>query len=104
MAGDGLRAASFDELSFYAEHFGANPSTGYETLLYDCICGDPTLFQRADTIEDGWSLVDPILDVWKAIPARDFPNYPAADWGPAAAAARRRETQPDARGEARLIA
>ena len=32
----------------YAERFGATPSTGYETLVYDCMCGDATLFQRAD--------------------------------------------------------
>jgi glucose-6-phosphate 1-dehydrogenase len=66
----------------YADHFGRTPSTGYETLLYDCICGDPTLFQRADSVEDGWSVVEPILDVWRALPARAFPNYEAGTWGP----------------------
>src|SRR5262245_42562990 len=56
------------EMDFnYADHFGRTPSTGYETLLYDCLCGDPTLFQRADTVEDGWNVVQPILDVWKAL-------------------------------------
>jgi glucose-6-phosphate 1-dehydrogenase len=71
------------EMDFnYADHFGKTPSTGYETLLYDCMCGDPTLFQRADNVEDGWSIVAPILDVWKALPARTFPNYAAGSWGP----------------------
>ena len=71
------------EMSFnYADHFGRTPSTGYETLLYDCICGDPTLFQRADSVETGWSVVEPILDVWRALPARSFPNYAAGTWGP----------------------
>ncbi len=71
------------EMAFnYADHFGRTPSTGYETLLYDCICGDPTLFQRADSVEDGWSVVEPILDVWRALPARSFPNYAAGSWGP----------------------
>ena len=71
------------EMSFnYADHFGKTPSTGYETLLYDCICGDPTLFQRADSVESGWSVVESILDVWKALPARTFPNYAAGTWGP----------------------
>jgi len=23
-----------------------------------------------------------VLDVWKALPPREFPNYPAATWGP----------------------
>jgi len=71
------------EMSFnYADYFGRTPSTGYETLLYDCMCGDPTLFQRADSVEDGWSVVTPILDVWRALPPRDFPNYSAGTWGP----------------------
>jgi glucose-6-phosphate 1-dehydrogenase len=44
--------------------------------------GDPTLFQRADMVEAGWSVVQPILDVWKALPPRDFPNYASGTWGP----------------------
>ena len=69
----------------YADYFGTVPSTGYETLLYDCMMGDPTLFQRADMVEASWTVVQPILDVWKAIPPRDFPNYAAGSWGPEAA-------------------
>jgi glucose-6-phosphate 1-dehydrogenase len=44
--------------------------------------GDQTLYQRADMVEAGWSVVDPILDVWKALPVRNFPNYAAGSWGP----------------------
>jgi glucose-6-phosphate 1-dehydrogenase len=66
----------------YADYFGAQPSTGYERLLYDCMTGDATLFQRADMVEAGWTAVEPILDVWKALPARSFPNYVAGTWGP----------------------
>lgn len=66
----------------YAETFGSTPSTGYERLLYDCMTGDATLFQRADMVEAGWSAVAPILDVWKALPSRSFPNYAAGTWGP----------------------
>src|ERR1700678_4099591 len=66
----------------YADYFGTTPSTGYETLLYDCMMGDPTLFQRADMVEASWTVVQPILDVWKALPPRDFPNYAAGSWGP----------------------
>ena len=69
----------------YSDYFGSTPSTGYETLLYDCMMGDPTLFQRADMVEAGWGVVQPILDVWTALPPRDFPNYAAGTWGPAAA-------------------
>ena len=57
-------------------------STGYERLLYDCMIGDATLFQRADMVEAAWRVVAPILDVWEALPPRDFPNYAAGTWGP----------------------
>jgi glucose-6-phosphate 1-dehydrogenase len=66
----------------YSDYFGTTPSTGYETLLYDCMMGDPTLFQRADMVEASWTVVQPILDVWKALPPRDFPNYASGSWGP----------------------
>ncbi|HXX29429.1 MAG TPA: glucose-6-phosphate dehydrogenase [Myxococcaceae bacterium] len=69
----------------YVDWFGAKPSTGYETLLYDAMVGDATLFQRADMVEAGWRMVQPLIDVWKALPPRDFPNYPAGSWGPAEA-------------------
>lgn len=69
----------------YKDHFGSEPTTGYETLLFDCMNGDATLFKRADTIETGWEIVEPILDVWSALPTRDFPNYAAGSWGPRAA-------------------
>lgn len=71
------------EMGFhYKDYFGTKPSTGYETLIYDCMIGDATLFQRADNVEIGWSVVTPILDVWKALPPRSFPNYAAGTWGP----------------------
>src|SRR6266478_334048 len=66
----------------YADYFGVTPSTGYERLLHDCMIGDATLFQRADMVEAGWTIVNPVLDVWKALPPRNFPNYPAGTWGP----------------------
>ena len=66
----------------YPDHFGETVSTGYERLLFDCMIGDATLFQRADMVEASWQIVSPILDVWQAIPARDFPNYEAGTWGP----------------------
>jgi glucose-6-phosphate 1-dehydrogenase len=70
----------------YSDYFGNAPTTGYETLLYDCMNSDPTLFKRADVIEIGWELVQPILDVWGALPPRDFPDYAAGTWGPPEAA------------------
>lgn len=66
----------------YSDYFGEQVATGYERLLYDCMIGDATLFQRADMVECAWGIVSPVLDVWNAIPARDFPNYAAGTWGP----------------------
>jgi len=67
----------------YPETFGSTPSTGYETLIYDCIKGDATLFQRADMVEMGWAIVKPVQELWQALPAHTFPNYAAGSWGPA---------------------
>ena len=64
------------------DYFNGTPTTGYETLLYDCMNGDAGLFQRGDNAEAAWSVVTPILDVWSALSPRDFPNYAAGTWGP----------------------
>ena len=48
----------------YSDYFKSAPSTGYETLIYDCLVGDATLFQRADNVETGWAVVQPLLDAW----------------------------------------
>ena len=49
----------------YRDYFHTEPSTGYETLVYDCMIGDAMLFQRADSVEAGWAVVQPILDLWQ---------------------------------------
>ena len=64
----------------YSDWFRTAPSTGYETLLYDVLVGDATLFQRADNVEAGWSAVQPILDASLAVEP-----YAAGSEGPAAA-------------------
>jgi glucose-6-phosphate 1-dehydrogenase len=69
----------------YKTYFDMEPNTGYETLIYDCMIGDATLFQRADSIEAGWQAVQPILEAWGNNPPKDFPNYVAGGNGPAAA-------------------
>ena len=77
-----MRLGAVDMNFKYDDYFGTRPSTGYERLLHDCMIGDATLFQRADMVEAGWCVVSPALDVWKALPPRNFPNYPAGSWGP----------------------
>jgi glucose-6-phosphate 1-dehydrogenase len=80
--GSTLKLGAVDMNFAYTDYFGSTPSTGYERLLYDCMIGDATLFQRADMVEAGWSVVEPILDLWAAVPPRAFPNYAAGTWGP----------------------
>ncbi len=74
------------DMSFkYEDYFHSAPAVGYETLLLDCMLGDPALFQRADTVDAGWRVVDPVLEAWKQTPTYDFPDYAAGSWGPRAA-------------------
>jgi len=68
----------------YADYFGMRPTTGYETLLYDAMIGDSTLFHRADIVEAGWTVVEPILQAWEGSRA-GLPAYAAGSWGPEAA-------------------
>jgi glucose-6-phosphate 1-dehydrogenase len=74
------------EMDFaYRDYFEPLASVGYETLIYDCLIGDATLFQRADTVEAAWCAVQGLLEAWARTPADDFPNYAAGSVGPAAA-------------------
>jgi len=69
----------------YQENFATPSPDAYETLLWDVMQGDQTLFMREDQVEAAWQLLMPILGHWSSRPPQDFPNYPAGSWGPAAA-------------------
>jgi glucose-6-phosphate 1-dehydrogenase len=74
------------EMTFrYKDYFKAEPATGYETLLYDCMIGDNILFQRADGVEAGWRAVQPFLDAWRTAGAKGLLPYAAGSAGPDAA-------------------
>ncbi len=66
---------------FPAGPFG-NHGKGYERLLHDVMIGNPILFQRAEFVEQGWKMVQPLLDAWQTPPASGFPNYAAGSTGP----------------------
>ena len=71
------------EMKFhYKDYFQAQPSTGYETLIYDCMIGDNILFQRADSVEAGWQAVQPFLDAWKKAGAKGLKVYEPGSEGP----------------------
>jgi glucose-6-phosphate 1-dehydrogenase len=69
----------------YADWFPSHANVGYETLLYDVMTGDATLFQRADMVEASWRAVQPLLEAWSARTPSEFPNYASGSAGPAAA-------------------
>jgi glucose-6-phosphate 1-dehydrogenase len=66
----------------YLEAFGGASRSAYATLVNDCLRGDATLFDRGDSVEAAWSLVDPILDVWSAAKTATVPSYASGSWGP----------------------
>ena len=65
----------------YDDWFPKQSNVGYETLLYDVMIGDATLFMRADMVEQAWRVVQPVLDYWAAKKAT-FPNYSSGSDGP----------------------
>src|SRR6202020_3532761 len=70
------------EMKFrYKDYFKAEPATGYETLIYDCMIGDNILFQRADGVEAGWRAVQPFLDAWKKAGPNGLKTYKAGSEG-----------------------
>ena len=69
----------------YQDYFDTAPSTGYETLIYDCMIGDAILFQRADGIEAGWRVVQPFIDAWREADGQGLASYQAGSEGPEAA-------------------
>ena len=70
----------------YDKAFGeAPPTTAYETLLLDCMLGDPMLFTRDDFVDLSWQLITPILNRWKEDGKKGLYFYEASTWGPPAA-------------------
>ncbi|WP_133646545.1 glucose-6-phosphate dehydrogenase [Paraburkholderia flava] len=72
----GAVQSTFDYSNFFAER----ANVGYETLLYDCMLGDETLFQRADSIEATWAAVEDVLHPKGG--AVQVHGYPAGSEGP----------------------
>jgi len=69
----------------YSTAFGVSSANGYERLLLDAMLDDGTLFAHRDGVEATWALMTPVLEYWAKNPVKDFPNYAAGTWGPAAA-------------------
>jgi glucose-6-phosphate 1-dehydrogenase len=67
----------------YDDWFVKEPNVGYETLIYDVIIGDTTLFMRADMVEQTWRIVQPVIDAWTKKGGSAPQLYPAGSSGPA---------------------
>jgi glucose-6-phosphate 1-dehydrogenase len=80
-----MRLRPVDMRFSYSETFARPSPDAYETLLWDLMVDDKTLFMRADQVEAAWQILMPILNVWAASPPSDFPNYEAGTWGPESA-------------------
>lgn len=80
-----LRMRLVDMRFSYSQAFNVQSPDAYETLLWDVLCGDQTLFMRADQVEAAWRVLMPVLDAWANNVAPDFPNYASGSWGPEAA-------------------
>src|SRR3569833_3902892 len=69
----------------YRNSFSKPSPKAYETLLWDVMRGDASLFMRADQVEAAWQIMLPVLEVWRNASPPDFPNYPVGSWGPVSA-------------------
>jgi len=66
----------------YRDSFAIPSPDAYETLLWDVMNHDSTLFMRADQVKAAWRLLMPVLDQWSKSSPPNFPNYSAGSWGP----------------------
>jgi len=82
--GQGMTVRTVNMDFLYGGAFRTGLPEAYERLILDAMRGDPTLFTRADEIEEQWRIVDSIQARWSG-QTPDFSNYEAGTWGPEAA-------------------
>jgi len=83
--GPGIHLRPVDMHFTYPDGDGDTSTQAYDTLLFDVMVGDATLFMRADQVQTAWSVLMPILDHWaETDPAEEF-EYPSGSWGPLSA-------------------
>jgi len=75
--GPGFKLHTVNMHFSYSDAFGVQPAEAYERLIHDAMCGDHTLFTRADEVERAWEIVSPLLDAQP-----DVREYSAGSWGP----------------------
>jgi glucose-6-phosphate 1-dehydrogenase len=79
--GQAFRVRSVSMDFFYGAAFLEETPEAYERLLLDALVGDPTLFIRADEVEQAWRICDPVLQAWDEGDVH-LARYEAGTWGP----------------------
>ena len=64
--GESINVGNVNMTMTYADAFKRPISEAYERLLLDCMRGDATLFNRRDSVDRAWELIEPVLQVWEA--------------------------------------
>ena len=64
--GDTINVGNVNMTMTYADAFKRPIAEAYERLLLDCMRGDATLFNRRDSVDRAWELIQPVLQVWEA--------------------------------------
>ncbi len=83
--GQAMMLRSKDMEFHYESAFGSQAiPEAYERLLQDALEGDASLFIRNDHIEEGWRVVEPLLQELENANQRP-PIYEPGSWGPEAA-------------------
>ncbi len=80
--GSGFNVQNVNMDFHYSDLINTYVPSAYERLLYDCMMGDSTLYQRGDAVEAAWKFVNPILSAWKNNPDIPIFGYPSGTWGP----------------------
>ncbi|HEX4418433.1 MAG TPA: glucose-6-phosphate dehydrogenase [Kofleriaceae bacterium] len=81
--GENINVGNVHMTMTYADAFKRPISEAYERLLLDCMRGDATLFNRRDSVDRAWELIQPVLQIWEATPGVQL--YEPGSAGPAAA-------------------
>jgi glucose-6-phosphate 1-dehydrogenase len=81
--GENINVGNVHMTMTYADAFKRPISEAYERLLLDCMRGDATLFNRRDSVDRAWELIQPVLQIWEATPGVHI--YAPGSAGPPAA-------------------
>jgi glucose-6-phosphate 1-dehydrogenase len=81
--GDNISVGNVVMNMTYADAFHRPIAEAYERLILDCMRGDATLFNRRDSVDRAWELIEPALQIWEATPGVEL--YDPGSGGPASA-------------------